>query len=305
VRWQVVVNPAAGRGRTARHLPRLRAAFAAHGAPSVHVATSLADAVAAARRAATRGWGIVACGGDGTVAALAGVAAETGAHLAVVPTGAGNDFARTLGLRDPWQAIALLEGDATATRVDLGRAGAAWFTSVANTGFDAAANRWANDIRWLRGTPLYLVAMARTLWHYRPMRFRLALDDDPAFEVGAWLVAIGNSSTYAGGMRIAPAASLTDGRLDVVVVDGAATRAQLVTNLPRVFRGTHVHHPLVHTWRARCIRIEAPRRADADLWAAGERVGPLPMTLEAVPGALTLRVPRTGGTACRGGFNAP
>lgn len=301
MRWQVVVNPAAGRGRTARSLPRLRAAFAAHGATRLHVAASLPDAVAAAHAAASDGCGIVACGGDGTVAALAGVAAETGAQLAVVPTGAGNDFARTLGLRNPWQAIALLDGDAAVTPVDLGRAGSAWFTSVANTGFDAAANRWANGVRWLTGTPLYLAAMTRTLWHYRPVRFRLALDDHPGFELPAWLVAVGNSSTYAGGMRIAPAASFTDGLLDVVVVNGAGTRAQLVTNLPRVFRGTHVHHPLVHTWRARRVRIEAPGCADADLWAAGERVGPLPVTLEAVPRVLALRVPRTRGAT----LNAP
>jgi diacylglycerol kinase (ATP) len=299
MRWQVVVNPAAGRGRTARALPRLRRLFADHGATRVHVAESLPDAVAVGREAAAAGCGLVACGGDGTVAALAGVAAETGVELAIVPTGAGNDFARSLGIRRPHDAVLLLEDGAGRARLDLGRAGPCWFTSVANAGFDAAANRWANGARRLRGTPLYLAAMARTLFVHRPGRFRLLLDETEPWELRAWLVAVGNTSTYAGGMRIAPSADPADGRLDLTVVDGSGTRAQLVANLPRVFRGTHVHHPLVHQARARRVRIEAPDDPDADLWAAGERVGPLPVTVEVVPRAVVVRVPPGGGPAHR------
>jgi diacylglycerol kinase (ATP) len=170
---------------------------------------------------------------------------------------------------------------------------------VANAGFDAAANRWANGARRLRGTPLYLAAMARTLFVHRPGRFRLLLDETEPWELRAWLVAVGNTSTYAGGMRIAPSADPADGRLDLTVVDGSGTRAQLVANLPRVFRGTHVHHPLVHQARARRVRIEAPDDPDADLWAAGERVGPLPVTVEVVPRAVVVRVPPGGGPAHR------
>ena len=55
------------------------------------------DPVLLAREAAAQGHNLIACGGDGVVAAVAGVAADTGRTLAVVPTGAGNDFARGLG----------------------------------------------------------------------------------------------------------------------------------------------------------------------------------------------------------------
>lgn len=291
MRWYVVVNPAAGRGRTARALPRLRRLLADHGATRLHVAESLSDAVSVGREAAAAGYGLVACGGDGTVAALAGVAAETGAELAVVPTGAGNDFARSLGIRRARDAARLLDPGAGRAVLDLGRIGTDWFTSVANAGFDAEANRWANGVRHLRGTPLYLAAMARTLLVHRPGRFRLSLDHGRPWELTAWLVAVGNTSTYAGGMRIAPSADPTDGWLDLTVVDGTATRAQLVGNLPRVFRGTHVAHPLVHQTRARRVRIEAPDDPGAELWAAGERIGPLPVTVEVVPRALAVRIP--------------
>ena len=67
-------------------------------------------------------------------------------------------------------------------RVDLGHARdrrrqPAWFTTVANTGFDAEANRWANTVEWVTGTPLYVLAVLRTLSSYRPRRVRVTVDD--------------------------------------------------------------------------------------------------------------------------------
>ena len=91
-----------------------------------------------------------------------------------------------------------------------------------------------------------------------------------------------NTRSYAGGMVIAPDASIGDGLLDVCVV-GPVSRAEFLRTFPKVFRGTHVQHPLVTTRaRHRGARSSARRRrADAarsapELWASGERVGPLP-----------------------------
>jgi diacylglycerol kinase (ATP) len=192
MRWRAVVNPSAGRGRTRKLLPRLTDAFAGTGLDvDVRVSVDLDDAVRLAREAFDEGRGVAACGGDGTVNALAGVAADHGGILAIVPTGAGNDFARHLGLdRRRWlDAIPLLATGPVGT-VDLGRAeltgadtdehGATvrWFTSVANAGFDSEANRWANGVQWASGTTLYILAVLRTLGTYRPHRFRLTVDGD-------------------------------------------------------------------------------------------------------------------------------
>ncbi|MBA2327292.1 MAG: diacylglycerol kinase family lipid kinase, partial [Actinobacteria bacterium] len=122
MRWTAVVNPSAGRGRTRKLLPRLTDAFERVDV-DVSVSTDFDDARATARRAFDAGHGVVACGGDGTVSELAGLAAETGGVLAMVPTGAGNDFARHLGLdlRRPLEAVRLLETGRLGS-VDLGRA---------------------------------------------------------------------------------------------------------------------------------------------------------------------------------------
>jgi diacylglycerol kinase (ATP) len=288
--WTVIVNPVAGRGRTRKLLPAIEERAAAHGA-KVEVSLEPDDPVRLARDAAARGHDLVACGGDGLVAMVAGVAADTGRTLAIVPTGAGNDFARGLGYapKHPLDAFAALEHGHDRV-IDLGRVNGRWYTCVTASGFDAEANRWANTVHRLSGTALYVAAVLRTLAVYEPHPFRLTVDGE-SHEVRAWLVAVGNGPAYGGGMNIAPSASLDDGLLDVTVV-GAMTRVQMLVNFPKVFKGTHVSHPLVTTYRAARVELASlDQSVPMDVYADGERVGPLPAAMEAVRAALTVRVP--------------
>jgi diacylglycerol kinase (ATP) len=296
-RWTAIVNPAAGRGRARARLPRVLDALArADLDMETVVSADAADLVARAHDAFARDRGVVACGGDGTVGALAGVAADEGGVLGLVPLGSGNDFARQLEVPrgDYEAAIAALRTGRVVT-ADLGRAttadgGTTWFTTVANTGFDAVANAWANDVTWTSGTPLYVLATLRTLAAYRPTRVRVTIDDT-VIETAAWLVAVGNTRTYASGMMITPAASVHDGLLDVCVV-GPVSRVDFLRTFPSVFKGTHVQHPQVRTARGTNVTVEAlDATPAADLWASGEHAGPLPARLEPAPGALKVVVP--------------
>lgn len=293
MRWTAIVNPVAGRGRTARLRAELDGAFTRRGIP-VEVPSGVDGTRAQARAAFERGDGVIVCGGDGTVSAVAGVAAECDGVIGVVPTGAGNDFARHLGVgsRRPLDALALLERGRVA-RCDLGRATAAdgatqWFTTVANTGFDSEANRWANGVRWATGTPLYVAAVLRTVVTYRPVPLRVTVDGD-VLEGPTWLAAVGNGRFYAGGMMIVPGAEVDDGLLDVCVI-GAISRLTFVARFPQVFRGTHTAVPGVVTRRGAVVELDAGG-GSLELWAAGERVGALPARVEAVAGAVRVLVP--------------
>jgi diacylglycerol kinase (ATP) len=289
--WTAIVNPTAGRGRTRRLLPDLPRALADLGvAAEVHVSRAPDEPAGLAKEAAARGHDLLAVGGDGLVSVVAAVAADEQRRLAVVPSGSGNDFARELGhdAKRPLDALrALVDGDDR--RVDLGRVNGRWFTTVTATGFDAEANRWANTVTRLSGTPLYVAAVARTLVRYRPRRFAVAVDEREV-ELDAWLVATGNGPAYGGGMRVAPDARLDDGLLHVTVV-GPVSRLGFVRTFPRVFRGTHTRHPLVQTFRGTRVRV-ASLDGEMDAYADGERVGPLPASIEAVPRALSVRAPR-------------
>jgi diacylglycerol kinase (ATP) len=291
--WTLVLNPVAGRGRHRDLAPELRALV--RGADldaEVVVSESAADAESLARKAADAGRDLIAAGGDGTVGLIAGVAAETGRMLAIVPTGAGNDFASTLGYnrKKPLDAIAAIANGRDAT-VDLGVVNGRWYTCVTCSGFDAEANRWANTVTRLSGTPLYVAAVARTLALYKPCPFRVTVDG-VVHESPAWLVAVGNSRSYAGGMQIVPEARLDDGLLDVCVI-GDFSRLEIMRHFPKVFRGTHLGVPGVSTYRGAHITVEALGSKPMEVWADGERVGPLPATMEPRPNALRVRVPQS------------
>ena len=288
--WTAIVNPVAGRGRTQKLLPELERAASAAGI-ELHVSPEPGAPPTLARAAADDGRDLVACGGDGLVTEVAGVAADTGRRLAIAPTGAGNDFARVLGYdpKKPLDAFAALEHGHDRV-VDLGRVNGRWYTCVTASGFDAEANRWANTVRRLSGTTLYVAAVLRTLAVYKPHRFRVTVDGDP-HELTAWLVAVGNGPAYAGGMRVTPDARLDDGLLDVTVV-GAMSRPEFLWNFPKVFKGNHVSHPSVATFRGAHVLLESlDDSIPMEVYADGERVGPLPGTMEAVRDALTVRVP--------------
>ncbi len=288
--WTAIVNPVAGRGRTQKLLPELeRAAFAA--GIELHVSPEPGAPTKLARVAADLGHDLVACGGDGLVTEVAGVAADTGRRLAIVPTGAGNDFARVLGYdpKQPLRAFDAIEHGRDRL-VDLGRVNGRWYTCVTASGFDAEANRWANTVRKLSGTSLYVAAVLRTLAVYKPHRFRVTVDGESR-EVQAWLVAVGNGPAYAGGMRVTPGARMDDGLLDVTIV-GAMSRPEFLWNFPKVFKGTHVGHPKVTALRGKVVQLESlDASIPMEVYADGERVGPLPGTMEAVRDALTVRVP--------------
>ena len=99
-------------------------------------------------------------------------------------------------------------------------------------------------------------------------------------------MAVGNTTSYGGGMKMCPDADPSDGLLDIVVA-AQMSRRTLVRLQPRVYQGTHIQHPLVSSYRARTVEIHADGITG---YADGERACPLPVTVTADPGALRLLV---------------
>jgi diacylglycerol kinase (ATP) len=287
------VNPAAGRGRGARAAqPAARALRAAGFGVRTVVGANAGDALRRARAAVDGGTGaLVAVGGDGMLSLALQAVAGTGTPLGVVAVGTGNDFARVNGLpvRDPAAAGAVVADALTEGRsrtLDLGRIGTRWFGTVLATGFDSRVNDRGNRMRWPVGRFRYDLAMLAELAALRPIPYRMTLDDSEEREVEATLIAVGNGSSYGGGMRICADAAMDDGLFDVCVV-GPCSRTTLLRVFPRVYRGTHPGHPVVTVHRAARVRLAAD---DVTGYADGERVGALPLTARTVPGALRLLV---------------
>ena len=287
MRLHIVVNPVAGGGRGLRAVPAVQAALAGHDVVvtttrSLEHADQLVDDAVADDRV------VVAMGGDGLVGRVAGAVAGHGV-MGVLPGGRGNDFCRSVGIpRDPVAACqVLLTG--VETGVDLGRVDGAAFVGIASVGFDSDVQERVLSSRLPLGQLVYLWGAVATVASWRPATFSCIVDGAPVSVTG-WTVAVANTGVYGGGMRLAPAASVTDGLLDVVSI-GPISRAGFLRALPRVFRGTHVQLAAVSVRTARAVELSADR--PFRVFADGDPVGALPCTITVDPSAVRLLLPRT------------
>lgn len=294
VRLVMAVNPRAAFGAKESAGPRAEAALRRHGVEPIVLQEpdylSLERAVAAEVEAGPGA--LVVVGGDGMVNLGANALAGTGIPLGIVPSGTGNDAARTLGLprSNPEAAVdTLLAAMTGAPRyMDLGlithAAGSRYFAAVLSAGFDAVVNDRANRWSWPRGRSRYLGAVARELATFRPVNYRVTVDGGAPRDVEAMLISVANGQSMGGGMRITPEARYDDGELDLFLVS-RLSRMGLLMVFPKVFSGRHTGHRSVHIERVSSVRLEAPGMT---AYADGERVGPLPCAVEVAP--LALRV---------------
>lgn len=288
-RVALLVNPTSGKGRGARAGTEAAARLREHGAQvDVIVGETGADASELAARAVARGYdALVAVGGDGMVHLVLQAVAGTGTPLGIVPAGSGNDFARLLGIEaHAYTAAADLVAAGKVRTVDAGRVGDRWFAGVLSSGFDSNVNERANRMRWPRGAMRYNVAIVAELRVFHAVPFRIRLDGE-LIEREAMLVAVGNGTSYGGGMQVAPSALVDDGLLTVTVL-GKLGKLEFLRVFPTVYKGTHVNHPAVSVHTARTVELEAP---GVVAYADGEYVQPLPCTATCVAGALQVLAP--------------
>lgn len=271
---KLIYNPAAGRGRTRRRIAAVEAHLSKRGARlDVHSTSGASDLTRVAAESSRAGFDrVVVCGGDGTVHfALREFDLERGT-LAVVPLGSGDDFARVAGIpRDIEGACeAILSG--RTREVDVATANGTRFLGVAGLGFDSEVAAFANEVRVLRGSSVYVYAILRVLPRFTPHPVRIVIDGSSRSDT-IMFMAVGNSRQYGGGIRIVPAAEIDDGVLDYCIVH-RTSRFQLLKTLPRAYTGAHVTSPFVETGRGRSFHVESDRVLE--VYADGEKVTQTP-----------------------------
>ncbi len=287
----LLANPTAGRGNADQILDAVTARLAASGAVVEHLIGDDADhALELARKAAADGVDtVVTLGGDGMVHVAVQALADTAVSLGVVPLGTGNDFARALGIPtgDPLAAADVVVRDEP-RRIDLGRSGETWFATVLAAGFDAAVNERANAMRWPHGDLRYTLAALSVIRSWKPVPYRLEIDG-VVREQEAMLLAIANTESYGGGLRIAADCDPSDGLLDAILIK-PVSRLEFLRVFPGVRQAKHLTHPAFERIRARRITASAP---GVVAYSDGERLGSLPLEVECVPSALGVLVPPT------------
>jgi diacylglycerol kinase (ATP) len=295
----VIVNPTAAHGKVALHWPSVEQKLRALGIRFEarlterrgHATELAADAV---RSGITR---VIAYGGDGTVmetanGLLSGGVLPTRTTLGIVPGGTGSDLVRTLGI--PHDADLACERLVSGTErlIDVGMAryvgldgqpGKRYFVNIAGLGFDGeVVERLEKSPDRKGGTVPYLLALLTTLFRYRNKDVTLTLDGD-AVEGRFNSVVVANGKYFGGAMFVAPPAELQDGRFEVVGI-GDMTRLEVVLNVPRLYKGTHLSHRKVSLRPARQVEIRSAQRML--LQADGDLIGMAPATFSVVPSAL-------------------
>jgi YegS/Rv2252/BmrU family lipid kinase len=238
--------------------------------------------------AAAAGEVAVAFGGDGLIGAVAEALKHSNGVLGVLPGGRGNDLARVLGI--PLKPVAACQvlASGVVRSIDLGEVAGRTFVGIASCGFDSDANRIANQARLIRGNFVYTYGALRALAGWRRATFTVTLDDSQPQTVVGYTIAAANSKAYGGGMLLAPDASLDDREFDVVMIEHMS-KAQVLRLLPGVFKGKHVQHSAVKVARARQVKIAADR--PFTLYADGDAIAELPVTLQVLPAAVRVLVP--------------
>ena len=291
-RLGLMINPTSGKNTGAQVGQQALSLLRDAGVDVLDLSASDARSAVEQGRAAIESGAIdrlVAGGGDGMVHLGANLCAGTPVPLGVIAAGTGNDIARELGLpvRDAAASVQRILSGST-RQVDAARHTTAtgeqkWFLGVLAAGFDAVVNERANQLTWPKGPMRYNLAILRELPVFRAIPYTLVLDGE-RIDTEAMLVAVGNGPAYGGDMRVTPDAAFDDGLLDVLILRKIST-FEFLRVFPRVFKGTHVSHHAVQIRRARTVSLEAKGIVS---YADGERFAPLPMSMEVVPGALTV-----------------
>lgn len=204
---------------------------------------------------------IVAVGGDGTLSEVINGAFPTDIPIGYIPTGTGNDFARSMGIpREPIEAMKYILKMGI-KNIDIGKINGHFFANVASMGFDAEVANYVNHTKLKNylGKVVYVLGVIKALWTFKPKKLHLTIDGKDYFFDKVWLVAFANNKYYGGGMMISPNSVNDDGMLDIVLVNNL-TRIKLLKLFPTIFKGKHINYSQVTVLKGKNIKVIADEK---------------------------------------------
>ena len=292
-----IVNPVAGGGRSRKLLPsaldRLRA-----GGIQIKLAETSApgQATELARQAYQRGIRrFIAVGGDGTSFEIVNglfplPAGDEPPTLGFLPLGTGNSFLRDfsdLGVEHAIESMLASRSRACDVLRLRHRGGVLHYINILSMGFsaDVATLRARRFSHW--GELGYITSIFLTLARFNRRPFPVRVEEKESFDARRCLFLTFSNSKFTGGtMMIAPKADIADGLIEYVRW-GPIGRLGLIRNLPTLYDGTHIEHPLAEREAAKRIEfnLDAPIHVMIDgevLTLHCEQIDVLPSALSVV-----------------------
>lgn len=267
MRLKVILNPYADRGRGRQWQSRIVAAAQPFGGVDLALTEYPGHGRELAQMAVKEGYDLVAAaGGDGTVSEVVNglmQGEKAAARLGIIPIGTGNDLAWSLGIsRQVDTAVRTLFTGQPHTldlaRVEDDHGRYRFFDNNMGIGFDAIVVIETTNITRIRGFPMYLLAVLRTIaFYFETPALEITFDDEHLSQPSLFL-AFGVGPRHGGGFLLTPDARRDDNLIDTCLVDPVG-RLTMLMMLLRVMKGTHVNHPVVTMRQSRRITITADR----------------------------------------------
>jgi diacylglycerol kinase (ATP) len=246
---------------------------------------------------------VVVVGGDGTMNEVVNGLFEA-SHgsapdviVSVLPAGTGRDFSRSIGLRSFEHALETI-GTGQIVQLDAGRvdytdlegARSRYFTNAGDVGLGAETAALLNrSSKLLGGKISYMLGAARTIMRYQGHDATITADGEVIHDGPLAMACFANGRYHAGGMDMAPEASMTDGYLNLLVLKHVPKYALLGSLLPSVYMGRHIKHPAVTHRLVQKVSISAPEPLLFEV--DGEQPGTTDIDVSVLPGSLRVRLP--------------
>lgn len=301
----VVVNPNSANGQTRRVWNEIEEKIKnSIGDFNWQFTTKMGEATDITRDAIEKGYDfIVAVGGDGTNNEVINGFFDGEKQLnpdcgfGFICRGTGGDFRKTFSWStDLDEAIERLS-TGEYKRIDLGRFSyfnhnnekcMKYFINITSFGIGGMVDYYVNNTsKALGGKLSFMMGSLRALLAYKNKKVRLKIDEQFDDELLINSVAISNGKYFGGGMMMGPDAEVDDGLFDVVIM-GDLSKREVVLLSGDIYKGTHIEHPKVKTFKAKKIVAESNEEVLIDM--DGEQPGKLPCVFEIVPKCLNLKI---------------
>ncbi len=293
-----LVNPASGNGSTGKKWPKLAARAAELGLPGeVLFSERPGHLTELARSVASPDAFLVVVGGDGTLNEVVNGIVGSGATLAVLPNGTGQDFGRTYDIPQKFDAAVNVAVNGVTRTVDVGKVTftaadgttqVRHFASMGSVGMSGAVADRANGMsKALGGKATFYYALTRVFLSWRNGEVTTRFEGGERRGLMNNVV-VANGKYAGGGMMLAPGAVPDDGVFDIVFF-GDVSKLDFITTSPKLYGGGHLKHKKVDVVRSPWIEVESTRPLPIEL--EGEPSGTTPVRFEIVPAALNVRVP--------------
>lgn len=201
-------------------------------------------------------------GGDGTLSEVAcALKYVDRVSMVVIPRGTGNDFARAVNSYKSMRKIIRTSLEHTPVKVDTIKFKDKTAINVLNAGFDAAiADNMELFRKWpfISGSMKYRLAIAYTLFSSRKYRLKVRVDNK-IYKGTYTLIAIGNNKYYGGGVKVLPDADISDGKLNICLID-STTLLQKLMFLPKYSKGKHLGIKVVKLLEGKEISVVSNKK---------------------------------------------